>query len=183
MNIEACYYLGYTSKIHGKEGSLVVKLDVDNPAFYKKLESVFIQLNKLDNELVPFFITSTQLSNNDSLILKIEDINDVEQAKAMVGKEVYLPLDMLPPLKGNKFYFHEVISFEVEDKTKGIIGKINQVLDYPQQAILEIVDDLQNEILIPITDHIILDVNREDKKIFIDAPEGLIDLYLADVKI
>ena len=102
MNIEACYYLGYTSKIHGKEGSLVVKLDVDNPTFYKKLESVFIQLNKLDNELVPFFITSTQLSNNDSLILKIEDINDVEQAKAMVGKEVFLPLDMLPPLKGNK---------------------------------------------------------------------------------
>jgi len=104
----------------------------------------------------------------------------VEQAKAMVGKEIYLPLDMLPPLKGNKFYFHEVINFEVEDKTKGIIGKINQVLDYPQQAILEIVDDLQNEILIPITDHIILDVNRKDKKIFIDAPEGLIDLYLTN---
>lgn len=183
MNIEACYYLGYTSKIHGKEGSLVVKLDVDNPAFYKKLESVFIQLNKLDNELIPFFISSTQLSNNDSLILKVEDINDVEQAKAMVGKEVYLPLDMLPPLNGNKFYFHEVIGFTVNDKTKGEIGTIQQVLDYPQQAIMEIIDSNQNEILIPITDEIILKVNRQEKTIQINAPEGLIELYITDAKI
>lgn len=183
MNIEACYYLGYTSKIHGKEGSLVVKLDVDNPAFYKKLESVFIQLNKLDNELIPFFISSTQLSNNDSLILKIEDINDVEQAKAMVGKEVFLPLEFLPPLSGNKFYFHEVIGFTVNDKTKGEIGTIQQVLDYPQQAILEIIDNSQNEILIPITDEIVLDVNRQEKTIQINAPEGLIELYITDAKI
>lgn len=180
MNIEACYYLGYTSKIHGKEGSLVVKLDVDNPNFYKKLESVFIQMNKMDTELIPFFILSAQLVNSDSLILKIEDLNDVEQAKAMIGKEVYLPLEMLPKLTGNKFYFHEVIDFVVEDKWKGNIGKINKVLDYPQQAILEIVDNQQNEILIPITDEIILDVNRKEKTIKIDAPEGLIDLYLGN---
>lgn len=182
MNIEACYYLGYTSKIHGKEGSIVIKLDVDQPAFYKKLESVFIQMNKMDTELIPFFISSTQLTNTDALIIKIEDVDGVEQAKDLIGKEVYLPLEMLPPLKGNKFYFHEVIEFVVEDKTKGEIGVVNQVLDYPQQAILEIINANQTEILVPITDEIILEVNREEKKIFINAPEGLIDLYLSNEK-
>lgn len=179
MNIEACYYLGYTSKVHGKEGSLVIKLDVDNPHFYKKLESVFIQLNKLDNELVPFFISTVQLSASNTLIVKIEDVNDVAHAKNLLGKEVYLPLEMLLPLNGNKFYFHEVIHFIVEDKTKGKIGTIKQILDFPQQAILEIVNEFNNEILVPITDEIILDVNRADKIMLIDAPEGLIDLYLS----
>lgn len=37
MNIEECFYLGYTSKVHGKQGELIAKLDVDNPEKYNKL--------------------------------------------------------------------------------------------------------------------------------------------------
>jgi ribosomal 30S subunit maturation factor RimM len=36
----------------------------------------------------------------------------------------------------------------------------------------------EKEILIPINPHVILDVDREKKEIQIDAPEGLIELYL-----
>ncbi len=178
MNIEACYYLGYTSKVHGKQGELIIKLDVDFPEEYKNLESVLIRMNKQDNSLIPFFISNSILLNNGTLKIKIDDVNTVDEAKALVGKELFLPLNSLPPLTGNKFYYHEVVNFEIVDKEKGNIGKIKRVLDYPTHAIFEVINTDGKEILIPITDEIIAKVNRENKTIEIIAPEGLIDIYL-----
>jgi len=178
MNIEECFYLGYTSKVHGKQGELIAKLDVDNPDKYNKLESVLIRLNKNDNSLIPFFITHAQVLNNGTVKLKIDDINDVVQAELLVGKELFLPLTKLPKLTGNKFYYHEVIGFQVIDAVKGTIGEIFNVLEFPQQAVLEIKNAQEKEILIPITDQIIKTVNRAEKTIEVDAPEGLIDIYL-----
>lgn len=178
MNIEECFYLGYTSKVHGKQGELIAKLDVDNPDKYNKLESVLVRLNKNDNSLIPFFISSAQVLNNGTVKLKIDDINDVVQAELLVGKELFLPLTKLPKLTGNKFYYHEVIGFQVIDALKGSIGEIFNVLEFPQQAVLEVKNAQEKEILIPITDQIIKTVNRAEKTIEIDAPEGLIDIYL-----
>lgn len=178
MNIDECYYLGYTSKVQGKQGELIAKLDVDNLSRYNKLESVMIRLNKNDNSLVPFFISQAQVLNNGTLKIKIEDINTTTQAEVLVGKELYLPLHMLPKLSGNKFYFHEVIGFSVIDNVKGNIGKIFNVLEFPHQAILEVKNAEEKEILIPINDQVIKSVHRAEKIIQIVAPEGLIELYL-----
>lgn len=178
MNIDECYYLGYTSKVHGKQGELIIKLDVDFPEEYKKLESVLIQLNQKDNSLIPFFITNTQLQNNQSIKVKIDDIDTVDQAKLLVGKEVYLPLNTLPKLTGNKFYYHEVIGFKMIDTKLGDIGTLTIILDYPTQAIFGITNPQGKEILIPIIDEVIVTVDRDNKTITINPPDGLVELYL-----
>jgi len=178
MNIEACYYLGYTSKIHGKQGDIIIKLDVDFPEEYKNLESVFIRLNKTDTSLIPFFISKTQIQKSGNLQIKIEDVNTFEDAKTLIGKEVYLPTTSLPPLTGNKFYYHEVVNFKVIDTNIGELGIIQKVLDHPTQAIFEVINNDKKEILIPITDNIIVGVNREEETIEVTTPEGLVDLYL-----
>jgi 16S rRNA processing protein RimM len=178
MDLDACFYLGYTAKVHGKNGDLIIKPDVDFPEEYQNLESVFIQLNKEDKTLVPFFLTTCQLQANKTLRIKIEDTDDADTAKKMVGKSVFLPLNLLPPLTGNKFYFHEIIGFSIIDSEKGNIGKVTHVLEHPTQAIFEITNPNQKEILIPITDEIITKVDRENKTINVITPDGLIDLYL-----
>jgi len=177
MNVEECYYLGYTSKSHGKHGELIAKIDVDIPEEYNNLESVLVRMNKTDKTLIPFFISQAQIQNNGTLRFKFEDVNDIVEAKHLVGKELYLPLNTLPKLTGNQFYFHEVMGFTIIDDQKGNIGEIFNVLDNPQQAIFEI-KFKDKEILIPVTDDIIKNVDRATKTIEISAPEGLIDVYL-----
>jgi len=178
MKIEECFYLGYTSKVHAKHGELIAKLDVDNPNKYNKLESVLIRLNKNVNSLIPFFITSAQVLNNGTVKLKIEDVNNVEHAQTLVGKELFLPLTKLPKLTGAQFYYHEIIDFEAIDAEKGNIGKVFNVMELPQQSVLEIKHSSGKEILIPITDDVVKKVDRTAKTIEINAPEGLIDIYL-----
>jgi 16S rRNA processing protein RimM len=103
-------------------------------------------------------------------------VNSVN-AKNLVKAELYLPLSFLPPLTGNKFYFYEVIGFEVIDKEKGNIGKCVGFMEVSHQPIMQI-DFYGTEILIPAVDEIFETVDRENRTITINAPEGLIDIYL-----
>ena len=178
MNLDECYNLGYTSKVHGKHGELVITLDVDFLEECKKLESVLIQMNKTDTSLIPFFISKSQFQNNGTLRIKLDDIDDIVMAKNLVGKGVYIPSKQLPSLSGNKFYHHEVSGFKIIDINYGVVGKLNRILNYPRQAIFEIYNADDKEILIPVAEDIIQKVDRANQTIEVETPEGLIDLYL-----
>ena len=173
MKKEDCFYLGIITKPFGYKGELVCYFDVDDPTYYDNLDAVLIEL---ESGLVPFLIESLRLNNHNAYV-KLQDVK-AEDSLLLLKKELYLPLQRLPKLKGNKFYFHEVIGFEVIDNIKGSIGKIEKIMDHPAQPILQILHSNGKEILIPIADDIVLEVDRKNKKISIKAPEGLIDLYL-----
>ena len=101
----------------------------------------------------------------------------LEEASKLVGTAVYLPLELLPEKDGNDFYSHEVVGFLVVDEEKGELGNVREIIEYPTQSLIQIIKD-GKEVLIPIHDDIIKEVNREEKKIYIKAPNGLIDMYL-----
>jgi 16S rRNA processing protein RimM len=84
---------------------------------------------------------------------------------------------LLPKLTGNKFYFHEVIGFTVVDVSFGNVGTIVHINDKAAQPLFEI-DSNGKEIFIPMIDDFIKKVDRKNKKIEVETPEGLIELYL-----
>ena len=174
MRKEDCFYLGKIAKKFSFKGEVLAYLDTDEPELYENLESVFVEHNK---HLVPFFIETSSLHKNDFLRVRFEDVNTEEDADALVGNAVYLPLTMLPKLSGNKFYFHEVIGFEIEDQRLGVFGKIAAVNDTTAQPLFEVLNG-DVEMLIPMVDHFLLKIDRENKKVMMDLPDGLIEMYL-----
>ncbi len=176
MKKEDCFYLGKIVKKYSFKGELLAKLDTDQPDLYDNLEAVFIDLR---GNLVPFFIESSQLHKSDLLRLNFEDVNSEADADALIKSELYLPLDLLPKLDGDKFYFHEVIGFTIKDKNFGVVGILKGINDSTAQSLFEIDRD-GIEILIPMNDEFIDKVDRKNKTIVVDTPEGLIDLYLEE---
>lgn len=174
MRKQDCFYLGKIAKKFSFKGEVLVYLDTDEPELYENLESVFVDYN---GQLVPFFIEAAFLHKNDFLRVKFEDSESEEDADRLIGSELYLPLDLLPKLEGNKFYYHEVIGFEVVDAKQGIIGTLVRINDSNYQALFEI-DSNGIEVLVPMIDQFIEKVDRENKKLILNIPAGLVDLYL-----
>lgn len=172
MTKEECYQLGKVTKPFGVKGQVVMFLDVDCPDDYAELDSAFVEVK---GNLVPYFFHIDNINGNKA-VATFEEITS-EEALALVGHDLYLPLDLLPELTGNQFYFHEVVGFRIVDEEKGDIGILQTVIDYPAQPLFQIMKD-ETEILIPVIDPVIQKVDRENKIIFIKAPNGLIDLYL-----
>lgn len=174
MQKEDCFYLGKIVKKYSFKGELLVKLDTDEPELFTEMESVFVEQRK---NLIPFFIEESSLHKSELLRVRFEDVTNEEEANALIGTHLYLPLEFLPELTGNKFYYHEIIGFTAEDESFGKIGEITGVNDTTSQALFEI-DREGTEILIPMIDHFIKNVDRENKTILLDVPEGLIEMYL-----
>jgi 16S rRNA processing protein RimM len=174
MRKEDCFYLGKIAKKFSFKGEVLVYLDTDEPELYENMESVFVEFN---NNLVPFFIESSSLHKNDFLRVHFEDIDNEEEADNIIGCAIYLPLSILPKLTGNKFYFHEVIGFEIEDKRIGVFGKIVSINDVSAQPLFEVLNG-NVELLIPMIDHFLVEIDRKNKKVIMDLPKGLVEMYL-----
>lgn len=172
MRTEDCFVLGTIIRQHGYKGDVVAKIDTDRPEHYEKLGSVLLQSQA---GLIPFFIDHSQLLKKDQLLLRFEGVRSAKEADAFMGKEMYLPLNMLPKLSGKSFYFHEIIGFEVYNQEE-FIGTVNEVMDWPGQTVLQIKDG-EVEILIPAVDDFIDSIDRSASKLYLQLPEGLIDVY------
>lgn len=177
MKKEDCYLLGKITRRHGLAGNVILKLDTDQPELYTKLDSVFVEINGL---LVPFFIAKTAWSKSDSLNIAFKNSTEalVDQS---LGKNVYLPLSTLPKLTGKQFYYHEIIGYSILDENGNDCGVIRSVNDQTAQTYFVTNLDVK-EVVIPMIKDWIIEVNREERFIKMQLPEGLIDVFLVPSK-
>ncbi|QCK13267.1 ribosome maturation factor RimM [Mangrovivirga cuniculi] len=175
MDINSCFQLGYITRLHGVQGELQIFIDSDNPEEYSEMESVFVEI---DGQLVPFFIESLSVKGNKGIIA-FEDIQTLEEAEKMKGHGLYLPLQALPELTGNQFYYHEIVGFKIIDENQGELGVVNHIINHPGQDLI-VMDFKDSEVLIPVNDVILKGLDRDEKILKVDLPDGLLDVYLND---
>lgn len=174
MDKDQCFQLGSIIRKVGTDGRVLLLMDTDNPKHYIKTESVLVEIH---GKLVPFFVTSFRLQPSNQAHLKLEDIDLPEQADMVIGADVFLPLDKLPVLKGNKFYYHEIIGFTVVDlNTTSEVGIIRDVLENGPNDLFLVEAEGNPEILIPVSDDWIVKVDRTKKTIEMNLPEGLTEV-------
>lgn len=169
------FVLGKTLKPHGLKGDVAVKLDVDVPNQYRDLDMVWVSRQ---GSLVPYPLTMVSVRPKVT-VFHFEGTEDVEGAAAMSGHDLLLPTASLPALTGLKFYYHEVIGFELLDIHSGTLGTIQQVLDLPSNPLFRSVRD-GIEGLFPMTDAVLREVDRKAKTITLELPEGFYDLYFSE---
>ncbi|TBH73687.1 ribosome maturation factor RimM [Aquirufa nivalisilvae] len=175
MAVTEYFELGMLSKPHGIKGAFHVYLDVDDPEEYEDLDAVFLQLG---NEMVPYFITDLQIRSNLNL-LSLEGIETLDAAKELVGVKLFLPVSMLPKLKDNQFYYHEIVGYQVIDKHHGPLGTVKEVYSTGAQDVL-VMNYQSKEVLIPLMDAIIPKVDKKNQVIHSVLPDGLLEVYLDD---
>jgi 16S rRNA processing protein RimM len=174
MNKADCFHLGYVAKLHGFKGEVSLFLDVTNPEDYQTLDAVFIEIN---GQLSPFFVESFKLKNKGFAAVKFEGVNSENDARLLLRKNLFLPAQILPKLSGTHFYDHEVVGFTVIDLNYGEVGKLESIVDLQVNPLIQIMNG-EKEVLIPLIEGVVVELERKKKIMTINAPAGLIELYL-----
>ncbi|MCT4666118.1 MAG: ribosome maturation factor RimM [Flavobacteriales bacterium] len=171
-----CFSLGKVLRKHGYKGDFIVRFDADDIHRY---EGIDVALFDFKGELVPLPLTKCQFLKNDTFLMHIEGFDHEEDLYKVLRSEIFLPLDLLPDLADEEFYYHEIENYEVQDENLGNIGKVAFVRQDTAQDILYVKKD-EKEILIPLVDGIYQKVDKKNKIIFVNTPSGLVDLYLEE---
>ncbi|MBB3698121.1 16S rRNA processing protein RimM [Flammeovirga yaeyamensis] len=172
---EECFEFGKITKTHGLNGEVLIFGDVDDLTQYEGLDAVFIERR---GNLVPYFLEYLSMHNN-RFIAKFEDIETLEDAEALKDAQLYLPLAALPELEEGKFYYHDVVDFTIVDNNLGELGQIKKIYTNSAQDLIEM-HYKGKEVLIPISDDIVIKADMEKKQLITNLPDGLIDIYMEE---
>ncbi|MDX1908405.1 MAG: ribosome maturation factor RimM [Bacteroidia bacterium] len=175
MERTECVEIGYIMRAHGIQGAIRVVLDVSDITEYRRRRQLYMA--RPGQPLTPCTVRHFQVATPKQAILQIAESQDRNTAEGLVGTTLFFPLEKLPKLPEGRFYYHDVIGFQVVDLQLGPLGTVQDFVDGPAQDIM-VMDYQGHEVLIPMTDDFVLQADMEARTIETDLPEGLIDIYL-----
>jgi 16S rRNA processing protein RimM len=165
---EEVYKIGKLGKAHGIKGEISFLFDDD---VFDRVDADYLVLD-IDGILVPFFIEEYRFKSDTNALMKFEDIDTQERARELTGCDVYFPR-ALADSDEEGMSWAEIVGFGIVDANTGqTAGKIASVDD----STLNILFELEDGRLIPASEELITDIDKENRTITIDIPEGLLEL-------
>lgn len=175
MTHEEAFYIGYITKTKGLKGEVQLYFEYDEPGLLD-LDVVFADIN---GKMVPFFVSVYKMQPNNTCNIYFDDIDHIDKAQPLLRKKIYLPLTKMPDRSEDDFHYNDLKGFIVTDETIGELGEIIEINEYPQQFVATVT--YQNkEIMFPLNEDMIIEIDEDEGTLLVDLPEGLLDIYLSN---
>jgi 16S rRNA processing protein RimM len=172
--IMSYHNIGKIAGTHGLDGRVVLRHQLDGKNIWSKLGHIFIEIQR--ESYIPYFIEGQKVLNNEEVLLTLDEIDSMELAKSLSGKNVYLEEEVFSKLKP-KAVTGDMIGFKVTDQTHGELGVVEDLFETPGQ-VLATVQHKGKELIIPLIDATIIGIDGARRTITVNLPEGLLDVYL-----
>src|SRR5690606_23687607 len=127
------------------------------------------------DSFIPYFVETAKAANDTEYIITLDDVTNPEDARVLVNKTAYAKEEVLETAKVDSPLLY--IGFSLVDKQKGGLGNIEDVMLIGRQWIARMTIE-GKEVLIPLAEDMIQEVNMKNKFIRIDLSDGLLEVYL-----
>ncbi len=157
---------GKINKTHGVNGELNCAIDADT------IDRAEYMVLNMDGIFVPFFISNLRIKSTNSVLVTLEDIENETVARELVGKDIYFPIDLMT--EEDMLSYEYFVGFSVVNNEEQI-GEISYVDDQTINILFGI-STTDGEILLPAVEDFISEVDNENKILYTNYPEELIEL-------
>lgn len=168
------FRIGGIGKPHGVKGEVAFHFDDD---VFDRVDAdcLFIQIDGL---LVPFFIDEYRFRSDETALMTFSGIDTEEKAAELTGCDVYFPRSLADSDEDAETISKaEIIGYSIINVADGkIVGTVETLDDSTLNTLLEVTTSEGKEILLPVSDDLIKDVDRESRTITMIIPEGILSL-------
>jgi 16S rRNA processing protein RimM len=166
------FKIGKLAATHGIHGQLILEHSLGKKTSLKGLETIFIEETK--DTFLPYFIDSTKIKNDKETLISIEGISSKEAAHFLIKKEVWLDENDFKKFAAGAAPISLLGFMVVNDGVE--LAEVIEVIEQPHQVLCKIM--LENkEALIPVHEDSLEKIDKKNRKLFVNLPDGLLDIY------
>ena len=163
--------VGKVKDAQGLKGEIFVRLFADRCDWFDSLKTVVLTH---EQQIMTAELVKMRLHKN-GLVIKMQGLEDRTQAEKLKGWYLEIPESHLISEVGEKLFLNEVMGFRVISKALGEIGPVRGFSGTSYQDTM-LVDYKGREVMIPFVKPIVQEISHVNQQIFVDLPEGLLDL-------
>jgi 16S rRNA processing protein RimM len=171
ISLDEIFPIGQINKPHGVNGELSFTFSSD----VFDTEEIPYLIMEIEGIPVPFFIEEYRFKTNSTGLIKFQDISSEEAARELNGLTIYVLKKYLDKVENEEIELAYFAGFTLIDVHAGEIGVISEV-DETTENTLFVIPKGDDELLIPVGEDYICDIDYDKKIITVDLPEGLLDL-------
>lgn len=171
---EKLYNVGVVANTHGIKGELKIFPKTDFPELRFQKGSQLVLIDPTGAARIDVEVETARLHKN-VYIVKFKLWNDINQVEKYKGWSVKVAEDQLAELDEDEYYYHEIIGCTVVTQEGAELGKVTDILTPGANHVWVVTPPKGKQILIPVIDDVIVDVNVKEKVITIEPLEGLIE--------
>lgn len=167
--------VGRIARAHGNKGQIIVNPESD---FADERFRVGVTLLVGDAQKARRITTARFQQGRP--VIGLEGIETMNDAEALAGVELKMPLSEMGTLPARTYYRHDLVGCRVEDTDGRLIGEVSAV-EGPMEASRLVIAAPHGEVLIPLVADICVEVDPAMKLIRVAAPEGLLELNVKEL--
>ncbi len=160
-------------RTRGLKGEIVADLLTDFPERFAETATLIVLGQDGTREIVEL---EAHWFQKDRVVLKFRGYDTIETASVLLGREFAVPEADRIPLEEGSFYQWELLGCSVETLSGEVVGKVTEFLRTGGVEILVVTADEKREVLVPMAESIVVEIDVAKKRIVLDPPEGLLEL-------
>lgn len=166
--------VGRIVKAQGLKGEVLLYLYVNSTDWLEQLaELTFLKDLANESSAVKYGLESYRKAK-DGLVLKLEGVNDRNEAELLRGLWLKVPHEYFVSRPGDSLYLHELIGFRVELVGGKAVGIVKGFSSNGAQDIICIEESSGNLAEVPLVKPFISELNFSDRLLKLDLPAGLL---------
>ncbi|MBU0972501.1 MAG: ribosome maturation factor RimM [Proteobacteria bacterium] len=173
MDKECLLTIGKVTGVHGLRGNLKVWSFAQSIDTFGQDRQVWLKAE--GEEKGDSFTILTASARKKGVLISLKNVDTVEDAEQLVGKEILISKDQLPEIEEDTWYWQDLYGLTVIDKLLGRLGTIDRIFPTNANDVLVVTDKQRaddSEILIPMHQHFIESVDLDTKIVTTTLPEG-----------
>ncbi|HPM11226.1 MAG TPA: ribosome maturation factor RimM [Paludibacter sp.] len=163
--------IGKVIKPHGIHGEMSFTYTVD----IFEVDDLPFFIFEIDGILVPFKVSEYRIRSDSTGFLTLEGIESEDEARAFDGLAIYVNQSVLATDEHLNLSLEYFVGFQLTDVLQGKVGVITDI-DRTTANVLYVVEKEDSELLIPVAEDYIREINHDLKEVVVKLPEGLLDL-------
>jgi 16S rRNA processing protein RimM len=166
------FKIGKLAAAFGVQGELILEHSLGKKTQLDGLEAIFLEEKK--DTFLPYFIVSTKVKSKNEIYILLDGIKTREEARLLLKKEVWLRENDFKKLAAGSSPI-SLLGFMVFNN-KRELGEVVEVIEQPHQLLCVVMID-HKEVFIPIHEEFLKKLDKENKKLYVSLPDGLLDIY------